>query len=84
MPHPPDNNMSHLGFLASMALWHGRELQVLYSLAGCLADMKDFRLAVNIYEEILVRDADNAHFTYSTIARLFLLVSVSTGRLCEE
>ena len=63
------------GDAASITLWHQRELQVMYSLAGCLTDMKDFRLAVTVYKEILARDPDNACFTYSTMARLCLQVS---------
>lgn len=63
-------------YLASLSLWRQRELQVLYTLASGLTDMREFRLATKMYEEILVKDADNACFTYSTLARVCLLVSV--------
>lgn len=46
----------------------------MYSLADCLTDMKDFRLAITIYKEIVARDPENARFTYSTMARLCLQV----------
>lgn len=59
---------------ASITLWHQRELQVLYSLTGCLTEMKDYRLAITVYKEILARDPENACFTYSTMARLCLQV----------
>ncbi|KAF6024803.1 TRAPPC12 [Bugula neritina] len=59
---------------ASLSLWRQRELQVLYTLASGLTDMREFRLATKMYEEILVKDADNACFTYSTLARVCLLM----------
>ncbi|XP_067931523.1 trafficking protein particle complex subunit 12-like isoform X2 [Watersipora subatra] len=64
--------LSSASSAASMALWHQRELRVVYSLAACLTDMKDFRLAISIYKDILVRDPENVHFTYSAMARLCL------------
>ena len=36
--------------------------------------MKDFRLSIDIYKEILARDPSNKSFTYSTMARLYLQV----------
>lgn len=56
-------------------MWHQRELKVLYNLAACLADMKDFRLSIDIYKEIVARDPNNKSFTYSTMARLYLQVT---------
>lgn len=66
---------------ASLSVWHQRELQILYSLAACFCDMKDFRLAMDIYREILVRDPDNVHYTYSTLGRICMQVSCSHPRL---
>ena len=65
---------SLLSTAASVTMWHQRELKVLYNLAACLANMKDFRLSIDIYKEILARDPSNKSFTYSTMARLYLQV----------
>ncbi|KAL0969286.1 hypothetical protein UPYG_G00225030 [Umbra pygmaea] len=59
---------------ASLQLWRSRLSRVLYSMANCLLMMKDYVLAVDIYQSIIQYEPQQKVQLLSGIGRIFLQI----------
>ncbi|XP_048582397.1 trafficking protein particle complex subunit 12 isoform X2 [Nematostella vectensis] len=57
---------------AAIDLWRGRELRVIFSIGNCFLAVKDYNLAVAIFESIKDRDATHSLALNSGIGRIYL------------
>ncbi|XP_014673487.1 PREDICTED: trafficking protein particle complex subunit 12-like isoform X2 [Priapulus caudatus] len=58
---------------ASEDLWAGREVRLLYSIAHALLAVKDYNLAIQVYEQLVARDSEHAVKLWGGIGRLYLI-----------
>ncbi|XP_074641516.1 trafficking protein particle complex subunit 12-like [Tubulanus polymorphus] len=57
---------------ASQQVWEKREVQVLYSILNVLGSIKAFDNAVDILEQLIVKDAANRIILWSALGRLYV------------
>jgi len=62
----PENRM------AAIELWVSREVRVLYSIGNCFLGMKDYNLAVTVFESIITKDPSSTFSLLSGIGRIYL------------
>lgn len=58
--------------MAAIELWVAREVRVLYSIGNCFLGMKDYSLAVAVFESIMARDPSSTFSMLSGIGRIYL------------
>jgi len=64
--------MTPEGRLAALELWISREVRVLYSIGNCFLGMKDYSLAVTVFESIIAKDPSCTFSLLSGIGRIYL------------
>ncbi|CAI9733161.1 particle complex subunit 12-like [Octopus vulgaris] len=57
---------------ASLELWSKRQCQVMYIIANILLSIKDYVAALDVYQELLKKDADSQSALLTGIGRIFL------------
>jgi tetratricopeptide (TPR) repeat protein len=57
---------------AALKLWKSRSLQVTYAIGNCLLTLKDYRLAVSIFESLIDMDLEHKLELLSAIGRIYL------------
>ncbi|CAB3362278.1 Hypothetical predicted protein [Cloeon dipterum] len=58
----------------SKKLWRSREVRVLYSIANCAIFQKAYELAVNVIEQIIVKEPSSQKALQSALGRLMLML----------
>lgn len=58
--------------MAAIELWIAREVRVLYSIGNCFLGMKDYNLAVAVFESIIEKDSSNSFHLLSGMGRIYL------------
>lgn len=67
-------NLTQENRQASIQLWRSRLSRVMYSMANCLLMMKDYVLAVDVYQSITEYDPEQKIQLLSGIGRIFLQI----------
>ncbi|XP_031555083.1 trafficking protein particle complex subunit 12-like [Actinia tenebrosa] len=57
---------------AAVKMWNERELRVLYAIGNCFLAVKDYNLAVSVFESIIKQDETLSAALYSGIGRIYL------------
>lgn len=58
--------------MAAIELWVSREVRVLYSIGNCFLGMKNYSLAVTVFESIIKKDPSSSFSLMSGIGRIYL------------
>ncbi|XP_062507389.1 trafficking protein particle complex subunit 12-like isoform X2 [Corticium candelabrum] len=64
--------MSHEEQRESLKLWKARSVQVMYAIGNCLVGLKDYHLAVSVFESLLEMDPDHKLDLLNGIGRVHL------------
>ncbi|XP_015754909.1 PREDICTED: trafficking protein particle complex subunit 12-like [Acropora digitifera] len=67
--------------MAAIELWIAREVRVLYSIGNCFLGMKDYNLAVAVFESIIEKDSSNSFHLLSGMGRIYLQVTKNLFRV---
>ncbi|ELT91084.1 hypothetical protein CAPTEDRAFT_177929 [Capitella teleta] len=57
---------------ASTQLWTSREIRLLYAISNCALNIKDYQTAIEVLEDLLVKDVSHKVHLWSGIARTYL------------